>query len=74
MAKSMFQLTDTESEGGRMLMKAQIQFTEYQIEQLDELRRQTGATRTVLVRRAVEILHARTPGAWSQEGLAFFSY
>ena len=37
-----------------MLVKAQIQFTKQQIEQLDELRRQTGATRTELVRRAVD--------------------
>ena len=37
-----------------MLIKAQIQFTKQQIEQLDELRRQTGATRTELVRRAVD--------------------
>ena len=37
-----------------MLINAQIQFTEKQIEQLDELRRQAGATRTELVRRAVE--------------------
>jgi len=37
-----------------MLIKAQIQFTNQQIEQLDGLRRQTGATRTELVRRAVD--------------------
>ena len=37
-----------------MMKKAQIQFTKQQIEQLDELRRQTGATRTELVRRAVD--------------------
>ena len=37
-----------------MLKKAQIQFAERQIEQLDELRRQTDATRTELVRRAVD--------------------
>ena len=37
-----------------MLIKAQIQFTKQQIEQLDDLRRQTGATRTELVRRAVD--------------------
>ena len=37
-----------------MLIKAQIHFTKQQIEQLDELRRQTGATRTELVRRAVD--------------------
>ena len=37
-----------------MFIKAQIQFTKQQIEQLDELRRQTGATRTELVRRAVD--------------------
>ncbi len=37
-----------------MLIKAQIQFTQQQIEQLDELRRQKGATRTELVRRAVD--------------------
>lgn len=54
MVKSMFQLTDTNPKGGRMLIKAQIQFTKQQIEQLDELRRQTGATRTELVRRAVD--------------------
>ena len=37
-----------------MLIKAQIQFTKQQIELLDELKRQTGATRTELVRRAVD--------------------
>ena len=36
------------------MKKAQIQFTRKQIEQLDELRRQTGTTRTELVRRAVD--------------------
>ena len=36
------------------MKKTQIQFTRQQIEQLDELRRQTGATRTELVRRAVD--------------------
>ncbi|MCY3992712.1 MAG: ribbon-helix-helix protein, CopG family [Caldilineaceae bacterium] len=36
-----------------MLIKAQIQFTRQQIDQLDELRRQTGETRTELVRRVV---------------------
>lgn len=54
MLESMIQLADIESEGGRMLIKAQIQFTRQQIEQLDELRQQTGATRTELVRRAVD--------------------
>ncbi|MDE0142746.1 MAG: ribbon-helix-helix protein, CopG family [Caldilineaceae bacterium] len=37
-----------------MLIKAQIQSTRQEIEQLDELKRQTGATRTELVRRAVD--------------------
>lgn len=37
-----------------MKIKAQSQFTKQQIKQLDELRRQTGATRTELVRRAVD--------------------
>ena len=37
-----------------MIKKTQIQFTRQQIEQLDELRRQTGATRTELVRRAAD--------------------
>ena len=37
-----------------MMIKAQIQFTIQQMEQLEELRRQTGATRTELVRRAVD--------------------
>ncbi|MDE0196868.1 MAG: ribbon-helix-helix protein, CopG family [Caldilineaceae bacterium] len=37
-----------------MLIKAQIQFTRQQIEFLDELRQQTGETRTELVRRAVD--------------------
>ena len=37
-----------------MLIKAQIQFPRQQIEQLNELRRQTGASRTELVRRAVD--------------------
>ena len=37
-----------------MLIKAQIQFIKQQIEQLEELRRQTGATRTELTRRAVD--------------------
>lgn len=54
MVKSVIQLTGTESEGGRMLIKAQIQFAQHQIEQLDSLRRQTGATRTELVRRVVD--------------------
>ena len=36
------------------MLKAQIQFTRQQIGQLDDLRRQTGATRTELVRRAVD--------------------
>ena len=36
-----------------MLIKAQIQFTKQQIEQLDELKRQTSSTRTNPVRRAV---------------------
>jgi len=40
---------------------AQIQFTNQQIEQLEDLKRQTGLTRTELVRRAVDfyILHIR---------------
>ena len=37
-----------------MLIKAQIQFTQQQIEELDEFRRQTGAPRTELARRAVD--------------------
>lgn len=37
-----------------MLINAQIQFTKQQIEQLDELRRQTSATCIDLVRRAVD--------------------
>ena len=37
-----------------MLKKEQIQFIRQQIEQVDELRSQTGATRTELVRRAVD--------------------
>lgn len=40
--------------GTRMLVNAQIQFTKKQMEQLEDLRRQTGATRTELVRRAVD--------------------
>ena len=52
---STMQLTETVSEERpRMMKKAQIQFTRQQIEQVDELRRQTGATRTELVRRAVD--------------------
>lgn len=39
---------------GELMTKAQIQFTRQQVEQLDELRRQTGASRTELVRRAVD--------------------
>ena len=55
MIKPMIQLADTESErGAHLLIKAQIQFTKEQIEQLDELRRQTGAVRTELVRRGVD--------------------
>ncbi len=55
MIESKIQLADTESERvAHVLIKAQIQFTKQQIEQLDELRRQTGATRTELVRRAVD--------------------
>ena len=53
MIESKIQLADTPSEGGPMLIKAQIQFTRQQIGQLDELRQQTGATRTELVRRAI---------------------
>ncbi len=43
---------------------AQIQFTSQQLEQLEDLRRQTGLTRTELVRRAVDfyILHIREHG------------
>ena len=37
-----------------MMIKAQIQYTRQQIEQLDELEQHTGATRTELVRRAVD--------------------
>ena len=37
-----------------MLVEAQIQFTKRQIEELDELLQQTGATRTELIRRAVD--------------------
>ena len=37
-----------------MMKKAQFQFTRQQDEQVDKLRRQTGATRTELVRRAVD--------------------
>ena len=52
---STMQLTETVSEERpRMMKKAQIQFIRQQIEQVDELRRQTGATRTELVRRAVD--------------------
>lgn len=40
--------------GERMLINAQIQFTRQEIVQFDELLRQTGATRTKLVRRAVD--------------------
>lgn len=36
------------------MIKAQIQFTRQQMEQLDKLRRKTEATRTELVRRAVD--------------------
>ncbi len=36
------------------MKKTQIQFTRQQIEQLDELRWQIGATRTELVRRTVD--------------------
>ncbi|MCY3711057.1 MAG: ribbon-helix-helix protein, CopG family [Caldilineaceae bacterium] len=43
---------------------AQIQFTQQQVEQLDDLKRQTGLTRTELVRRAVDfyILNIREHG------------
>ncbi|MDE0310814.1 MAG: hypothetical protein OXI52_01015 [Caldilineaceae bacterium] len=43
---------------------AQIQFTQQQIEQLEDLRRQTGLTRTELVLSAVDfyILHIREHG------------
>ena len=55
MIESKIQLADTASDrGAHMMIKAQIQFTRQQMEQLDELRRQTGATRTELVRRAVD--------------------
>ena len=37
-----------------MLKKEQIQFIRQQIEQVDELRRKTGAKRTDLFRRAVD--------------------
>ena len=37
-----------------MMKKEQIQFIRQQIEQLDELRRQTGATRTESVRLATD--------------------
>ena len=37
-----------------MMFKAQIQFTRQQSQQLEELKQQTGATRTELVRRAVD--------------------
>ena len=41
--------------GDRMKRKvAQIQFTRQQVEQLVDLKRQTGLTRTKLVRRAVD--------------------
>jgi len=56
-----------------MLIKEQFQFTEQQVEQLDELRRQTGATRTELVRRAVDKMHSRNAGAWRPKGLATVS-
>ena len=55
MIESKIQLADTASDrGAHMMIKAQIQFTRQQMEQLEELRRQTGATRTELVRRAVD--------------------
>lgn len=43
---------------------AQIQFTQQQLEQLEDLKRQTGLNRTELVRRAVDfyILHIREHG------------
>ena len=43
---------------------AQIQFTKQQIEQLEDLKRQTGLTRTELVRRAVDyyVLQIREHG------------
>ena len=43
---------------------AQIQFTQQQLEQLENLKRQTGLNRTELVRRAVDfyILHIREHG------------
>ena len=37
-----------------MMIKQPIQFTRQQMEQLDKLKRQTGGTRTELVRRAVD--------------------
>ena len=40
--------------GERMLIEAQIQFTSQHMEQLDELRRRTGATCTELIRRAID--------------------
>ena len=51
--------------GDRMKRKvAQIQFTQQQVEQLEDLKRQTGLTRTELVRRAVDfyVLHIREHG------------
>ena len=55
MKEAMIQLANTESRRlALMLTKAQIQFTRRPIDQLDELRRQTGATRTELVRRAFD--------------------
>ena len=43
---------------------AQIQFTQQQLEQLEDLKRQTGLNRTELVRRAVDyyILQIRERG------------
>ena len=52
-----------------MLTKAQIQFTEKQIDQLDELRRQTGAIRTELIHRAVDYYIRRIPEHGFQKGL-----
>ena len=52
-------------EGDRIKRKvAQIQFTHQQVEQLEDLKRQTGLTRTELVRRAVDfyILHITEHG------------
>lgn len=55
MTQPQIHLADTASEkGALMMMKTQIEFTIQQIEQLDELRQQTGATHTEPVRGAVD--------------------